>query len=255
MSPTLRNSYLPTLVLALLFSACQNFSLLPKEQSSSSANQETVTDGLKTTYRSNGSLYSEVMLKNGIKHGLSKSYYEDGSVQLELYYHNGKKDSISRLYYRDGSLKRTTQYKEGRKNGLRKSYFINGNPSAQMNYLDDMPASDLVEYYKSGNPIPQPKIQVSTEDFTAINGLYEINIQFEGQPKNSVFYIGKLKDGKYLDEDLLERIPGNGKVASIKGSLLPGHFLMEKLHIVGEFKTKKGNTYVTTTTYNLAIGG
>jgi len=243
------------LILIGTITACENFSFLPKDSKELNKEGKEISTGIRKTYRNNGKLYSEVSVKNGVKNGLSKSYHDDGSLYLALNYLDGEKDSTSTMYYRHGSIKRTTEYNRGNKHGKRISYFKNGNLSSESYYNEDRPAIGLVEYYTSGNKIKHPELKVDIQDHTKINGKYSIEVYFEGKPKNAEFFIGELRDAKYLDTNVLESIPGNGKVGTLAGQLPYGNFIMKKIPIVGKMKTKKGNILIKTMNYNLAVGG
>ena len=255
-SPKPLNSYFQILAVLALLSSCDGFTWLPKSEETEKVSSGKTKDGLVKTYRESGVLYSEINYVNGIKHGISKSYSKSGKLQFIIPYDSGRKHGVSKLHYEDGKVRRETAYVYGVKEGLRKNYWTNGNLSSSVSYKNDLLGNDLKEYMKSGEEKPKyENLKVWSVDNLKTTGEYKINVTFDKNAKRAEYFIGELKDGKYLDELSMIRIPIYNGVGQLTYTPPPGIFVMEKLNIVGKLKTTRGNFLIREKTFNLAIEG
>ena len=131
--------YYLSIVLFLALSACNT--------TSGPVSDGEVNDGVRKTYRRDGSILSEATYKDGKLHGVSKNYYENGNVQNLITYKNGVKDGLVQTYYKDGVLNRETTYKDGKIHGYQKKFFKDGKLSSEQNFMEDLPGA-LKEYFK-----------------------------------------------------------------------------------------------------------
>ncbi|MEM8895829.1 MAG: hypothetical protein AAGC88_14705, partial [Bacteroidota bacterium] len=98
-----------------------------------------------------------------------------------------------------------------------------------------------------------PRIIVKEIDRLKASGEYIITIQFAKKVRNVKFFSGVLKEGEYLDISQLGEMDVNQGVVRIVFRPAPGTFIMEKLNIVGQYKTNKGTYHIATEVHNLAI--
>ncbi|MEO9965155.1 MAG: hypothetical protein ABJF11_05180 [Reichenbachiella sp.] len=248
-------SYIIIFSLLLLLPACDRLTWLPSEQTQEAATPRK-KDGLVVNKRKDGSLYSEINYKDGIKHGLAKSYSKSGKIQNEIIYEQGYKNGVSKIYYDNGEVRRSTTYKLDRKNGPLMSYFTNGNLSSSVTYKDDMPGNDLKEYVKSGKELSTyPELKYQVVDRLMQTGEYTVKFYFTKDNNRAEFYIGELIDGKYFDRSTLEQMPEVNAQGVLTFKPGPGQFAMKKIPVIGKVKTKRGNYLIRNLVFNLAIEG
>lgn len=240
-----------------LLSSCDKLSQLAKNldataENSSDKDSKKKNTGLRKQYFTNGNLRSAVNYKDGVKHGEAKNYYDNGKVKLAMTYNNGKREGKSYFYYKDGQLYRESNYFENQLDGIRKIY-KNGKLKAEIPYKADQPGKGIKEYLLNGKlKTNYPKIIISPKDQRLTTGEYHLDIYFsEVNPKDE-FYLMELVDGKFVP-------PGSFPIDASKGraritiDVLPGTFIMKKINIIGVHKTKQGNPYVLSRSYNLSI--
>ncbi len=241
----------------ILGQSCQNFTLLPKEETATASKSNTTKkNGLVKTHRSNGKLLSEINYKNGVKHGLARSYYENGRVKNEITYKNGIKEGIAKLYYQEGGVNRETPYVNGARQGVLKKFRYNGEVSSEVTYKDGMMGNDLKEFLKSGNERSSyATLKLTAIDKIATTGEYTIKVTFSKNANRADYYLGQLEEGKYFKKELMKKLPENNGVGYYVLKPPPGMFTMQKLHFVGRLKTARGNWLIREKVFNLAIEG
>jgi hypothetical protein len=209
-------------------------------------------DTIITYYRPDGSLKSQITVKNKRKNGLAYNYYENGNIQNEIIYLDGYKDGIAKWYYQSGELYRETLYKNGQKSGIQKKYYENGALKAEIPYLLDEPVVGTKEYKKSGKLITEyPKIVVSPINRLDSESTYYIRLKLMPEKKNVNYYFSITNDGKEA-KILLDEYTKNG-VVNYPIKLPPGHSMDEILKIRAVIKTSRGNYKVLQTDYRLSI--
>ncbi len=239
----------------LLLQSCENFSWLPKEQTKDEkeAKEGTKRNGLYTK-KSKGVVVSQVNYVDGKKEGKAINFFPNGKEELVLYYKNNIKHGTATTYYESGVVKKETPYVDGVKHGIQKYYFSNGKISAEIPFQNGLQSRKTKEYYKSGKQITdQPRIIVKEIDRLKTSGEYIVTIQFAKKVRNVKFYNGVLQQGEYLDISELGEMDVKQGVARIVLHPAPGTFIMEKLNIVGQYKTNKGTYHIATKVHNLAI--
>lgn len=245
-----------TLPFLILLISCEGFTWLPDQNTVEVGEPIGKRDGLVITKRKDGSLYSKINYKNGIKHGVSKSFTKKGKLHLEIEYENGLKNGDSKLFYETGNVRRKTAYVNDKKDGPRISYFTNGKISSTISYKEDMPASDLKEYLKSGAEVSSyPELKYKIIDQLDNLGKYTVKFYFTKDNNRADFFIGKLVEGKYFHEYSVEKIPESNYEGILVFEPYVGEFMMKKIPVVGRVKTKRGNYLYRQITFNLAIEG
>lgn len=211
-------------------------------------------DRLLKTYRKDGTLKTEINIKNGKKNGIAKSYYKNGKLRQEVNYINNVKHGMVKTYYESGKLYQSTPYTNGKIEGIRKKYKQTGALVAEVPYHADSPCEGLKEYLLNGDLKKMyPEIVVTPIDNLLKGGEYTLRITISDNSKNVTFYVGELDEMGCLKGGIMNLQPQNPGVLEIKYQLGPGMFIMEELHFIAVVKTKLGNPFVTTKHYNLAI--
>jgi len=93
--------------------------------------------GVYKKYRKNGTLLSEVPLRNGKQHGLVKNYYRNEKLFFEMTFKNGIADGLHKSYLKNGQLFCKGMYKKGFKTGEWEYYSKNGSLSSIEVYRKD----------------------------------------------------------------------------------------------------------------------
>lgn len=261
----------------LLFFALTGCDYIQKHFGDGYKERVTKRNGLVKSYRPNKTLYIEANYVNDTLQGLYKSYYENGNVKKKMTMKSGKKHGLASLFYDNGNLRDEVNYRDGVKEGILKSYYKNGGLYKEVNYIEGLrqgnetkyhengkvmsilpyknnyPGIGLKEFNKSGKPLKiEPRLEVKTIDNLRSSGKYSIEVQFSKKRNKADYYLGELVEGQFLYEDMPKIIERDG-AAYIDGSVPPGQFIMERLRIVGCFKTPYGNPYIITKRYNLAL--
>ncbi|WP_420582372.1 toxin-antitoxin system YwqK family antitoxin [Reichenbachiella sp.] len=245
-----------TLSLFVFLMSCDGFTWLPNQNTVQVGQPVEKKDGLVITKRKDGSLYSEINYKAGLKHGISKSYSKNGSLHLEIQYENGMKNGTSKLFYESGKVRRETTYRDDKKEGPRTSFFTNGKISSTISYKEDLPGADLKEFLKSGKEVSSyPELKYKVVDRLDTHGEYLVKFYFTKDNKRADFFIGELVEGKFFNEYSLSKIPEVNYEGTLIYRPYVGEFIMKKIPVVGRVKTKRGNYLYRNLTFNLAIEG
>lgn len=208
-----------------------------KEQANKSENR------LKKTYFSNGKLRTAIHYRDGRKNGAAKLYYKNGNLKMMVTYKNGIKEGPAEYYYQDGSIFRKTNYVDNEIDGIRKVY-RNNNLKAEIPYKEGFAGTGLKEYNTSGKVKKDyPELKFKVIDERSTKGLIRMEVYFtEPDPKDE-FYMGSLKDDKYLNDALQEVEISDGKGVILYE--LPANVPIDnEIDIVGVHNTELNNPYV-----------
>jgi hypothetical protein len=215
--------------------------------------KEPKKDGLVINKRKDGSILSEINLKDGKMHGPAKDYYADGTLHAEFNYIDGKLEDEMKWYHKNGKLYKITPYLHGEIHGVEKIYNADGKLIAEQPYKNGFAGAGLKEYSSEGKLVQnKATLVVEPIDNIVLKGEYILKIYLSDKSKNVKFYTGNLTGGTYMNDNLIGILTKNG-VAEIRYTVPAGFYAMEKLNIVAEKNTKQGGKYITQTKYNLAI--
>ncbi len=209
-------------------------------------------NGIRKSYRKDGTLLAEVSYKDSIRDGLARNYYKNGKIQLEVTYVKGVKHGLAKSYYENGDLYMTTPFVDGQKNGIQKKYYEGDILMAEIPFANDEQDVGMREFSKDGKVIShEADIVFTLVDNTAFENTFQLIIKlsdnsrhakfnryFPATDTNKAFYYGLTTEGGKAVETF---------------SLLPGRSRMEKIHIMAERQTRLGNKQIFKATYNLGI--
>jgi hypothetical protein len=256
---------LPLLLLAILVASCEHVSnvknaVAKKVEASNSIpakegkpKKQPKRDGLVVNKRKDGSVLSEINLKEGKMHGPARDYYADGILHAEFTYVEGLLEDEMKWYHRNGKLYKITPYLHGKIHGTEKIYNTEGKLIAELPYKHGFPGTGLKEYSSEGKLVPnEVTLVVEPVDNIALKGEYIVRVYLSDKSKNVKFYTGTLTEGKYMNDEIIGILTRDG-VGEIRYSVPPGFYTMEKLNIIADKKTRQGSKYIIQTNYNLAI--
>jgi hypothetical protein len=227
-------------------------------------------------YYPDGTLKSEIQVKNSMRNGTTKNYDEKGrlvstaelvddkyegwminynpknnKITAKALYKNDQQNGPATLYYSDGQLYREMAYVNGRVDSIVKTYWPGNKLQAEVCFKMGQPAVGLKEFDKNGTPVNQPTILVKEVDQLALFNKIELKISLSDHTRDVEFYKGELKEGKYLYAKTPVIFSREG-VASLFYTVPKGQTVMEKISIISRCRTQYGNTLVLHRVYNLS---
>jgi hypothetical protein len=249
-----------------------NFAILLALVSCSGKNKD-----LEYEYYPDGTLKSEIQVKNGMRNGITKNYDEKGrlistaeladnkyegwminynpknnKITAKALYKNDQQDGPATLYYSDGQLYREMTYVNGRVDSIVKTYWPGGKLQAEVYFKMGEPAIGLKEYDKDGNPVKQPTIVIEGINQLAMLNRYGLKIYLSDHTGKVNFYKGELTDGKYLSSKTPGIFDKDG-VATLYYNLSGGQVIREKVSIISRSRSAYGNTLILHRVYNLVL--
>jgi antitoxin component YwqK of YwqJK toxin-antitoxin module len=210
-------------------------------------------NGLKKSYREDGSLLSEIFYKDSIREGLARNYFRNGKVQTEVNYVKGVKEGEAKSYYEDGGLYLVTPYVNGKRQGIQKKYYPGNKLMAEIPFEDNEQTEGLKEYSKTTGKMitKETRMVFNLKDNTAFKNEVDLEIKLSDGSRNVKFmrYLPGEKGSKGTSYHLTT-IEGKAVETFF---ILPGSSRMEKVHIIGTRRTRLGNDEIIKGTYNLAV--
>lgn len=224
--------------------------LIPKKNNGTPQQTEDGVRISKTYYKS-GSIKSEITVKNNKKNGPAKKYYTSGELHTLVNYVNNIKEGETIWYYKNGQPYRVTNYVHGKIQGIRKIYYENGKLQAEIPYKNGELIEGTKEYNESGELIKQDiSIIFKTKDLIKFENKYYLQMSLSNKSKRVKFYeIRTYSNG----ESILNTINTKNGIGQMEFLVVPGSFVMKTIKVRAEYKSKLGNTYLISGSYNLAI--
>lgn len=217
------------------------------------SNDDDPYNGLRKSYRKDGTLLAEVEYKDSLRHGVARNYYTNGKVKIEMIYEKGIRHGLSKYYYENGDLYQATPYVNDKIDGIQKKYYEGGQLMAEIPYKNDKLTVGLKEYNKDGELITKDtRVVFKLLDKTAFENKYDLQITLSDNARNAQFSrvlrTSSGSDALIPYDDYTTR----GK-ALVPFYVSPGSSHMEELIIRATRKTRLNNTEVIEAKYNLAI--
>jgi hypothetical protein len=266
----MRNSFFIVGVLSVIFCSCGKTvkdkaesvsdTLFIKEYYSDGTIKSVVSakgelrQGWTRNYSRKGQLISEVFYVDNVRHGPVRNYYAtSGKLNSSFQYVNGIKEGDEIWYYESGQKYRVSPFVKGKINGIQKLYYENGNVMAEIPYKDGSPGIGLKEYSKDGTLIKDyPRLLIQKEDHLRDANKVLLLIRLSDGDKEVKLYKGTLTDGKYMHDKLLSLATQNG-VAQLDFNIPPGAAVSQKITVVANYKTRRGNPLILSKTYDLQV--
>ncbi|MGC9345142.1 MAG: hypothetical protein ACP5E3_20725 [Bacteroidales bacterium] len=215
--------------------------------------KEGKAHGLLKNYTPGGLLESVYTYNMGVKDGPAVVYYPNGQPRAKMYYKENYRHGITRQYYRSGELYRESPYENGKLNGIRKTLYKDGTLMAEAPFMDGYAGLGLKEYDKDGALLDnKPRLVITPINKLAMEDKYVLRLKLEPSMPGTIFYIGDLKEDRFIHVGLWPLEPSNG-IAEYTIKVRKGSFRMEVMTITAQYKTDKSNYGVISRKYNLAI--
>ncbi len=204
-------------------------------------------DTIYIYHKKDGTLLSEVTIKNGLRNGFSWVYYPNGKVKKMITYKYDLKQGLSEWYYENGQLFQQTPYLNDKIHGVRKKYHKDGWLMAEIPYENGEPIPGTREYISSGELINDyPEILFFTSDDRATKGIYTIRMYLSNKKREVFFYYYKDINGKKTKIGMPTKYNG---IADFNIKIHPGQPLPEQVEVFAQFETTRKNPYVTSGVY------
>lgn len=240
-------SFFIIIICILLLTSCD---LIPNQKSKSTKKVENGVQ-ISKKYYDDGTLKTEISVKNKKKNGPAKKYYSTGELHTLVNYVNNIKEGEAIWYYRNGQPYRVTNYNNGKIDGIRKYYYENGLLQAEIPYKKGELQEGTQEYNKLGTPISN-----DTEIlFETIN-----NLKFENKYTLIVKLSEKHKKTEFLQEvistegtKILVPLRNEFNRGVIESYVPKGSHIMTILKIYVKYETEMGHPVLLSTSYNLVV--
>jgi len=218
-------------------------------------------NGIVEEYYPDGTIKSQITLKNGLRDGISKNFDErgrllstadyiddkregwvmnynpqNGKLVIKAQYKNDIQDGPVTQYYREGTLFRESVYVQGRVDGMIKTFWPDGKIKAENIFKMGKPGIGLKEFDKSGKILIQPSIIIQR----LVSGKRIIKICISDGSSDVDFYLDKLEEDKYFN-------PQSYKLAVENGCTVldnPNTNGTNQIIILAKVKTDYGNTLI-----------
>jgi antitoxin component YwqK of YwqJK toxin-antitoxin module len=237
----------------------------------------TKNDNLVKEYYPDHTIKCIMEVKNGMRNGLTKNFDEkgrllstaelvndkyegwlinynpaNGKITFKSHYKDDKQNGEVTSYYDQGQLYREMTYVNGRVDSIVKTYWPDGKLQAQVYFKMGMPAIGLEEFDKEGNQVQQPHIVIEENNQLALLNLVTLKIYLSNHKPKVDFYMGDLKEGKYLDPKTFKYNDTNG-VVKLEYEVPRNHRIMETITILARTRSDYGNTLVLRRVYNVSL--
>jgi antitoxin component YwqK of YwqJK toxin-antitoxin module len=216
--------------------------------------KDSVRQGITKNYDKSGHLLSKINYENNQMHGVAINYYPSGRVHSKIIYQEGRKNGNEIWYYESGKVFRISPFINGKLNGVQQFYYESGSPMAEVPYKNGKPGAGLKEYNGSGQLITRyPQIVIREINHLATENKFMLKISLSNKSDKVNFYMGKLEDDRYFDNSSLTPLVTKNGEAEYYIYVFPGSRVMEKMNIIANYKTPRGNPYIIQKKYNLAV--
>lgn len=218
-----------TILLLISLSSCDTSSKTEEQK------QKGPKDGLIHTYNEDGSISASINYKEGIRHGVAFDYYSDGKLRAEINYVNGVKEGLAKWFHKNGNVFRTTEYLADEREGYQKKYYEDRELMSEIEFHKNEPGLGLREFNKSGHERKAKVDFVFGEPTYLKNGSATMEIRLNNKVKEVTLYQGKLKNDKFLHNELKEinKTANTGFVNIPKGQ--------DEVVVIAKYKTRFKN--------------
>ena len=130
--------------------------LVVKDEIVFEADSNKHANGLLRVYYKDGSIKTEVPLRNGRSSGLEKKYYRSGTLATAIMFHHGKENGMAIKYYPTGLPEYETNFKHGYEEGSSKAYYPDGKLKSEI-FFKHGEAMQGYKIMENGRKITIPK--------------------------------------------------------------------------------------------------
>lgn len=213
--------------------------------------QEDPYNGIRRSFRKDGTLLAEVTYQDSIRHGVAKNFYKNGNVKLEITYQRGIKHGESITYYENGDVYLITPYVDDIKQGIQKKYYPGNILMAEIPFENDEQVPGLKEYSREGKLLTkEPRVVFQLIDKTARENKFDLLMRLSDNSSHARFGLYYVIDGNFAGHNY---IPTEKGIATYSFDLGPGESLVQTVQVRAERRTRLGNTEIFIGRYHLDI--
>lgn len=210
--------------------------------------------GIMKIYTPGGALEKVYTYKLGKKEGPAVEYYINGQLRTKTHFKDNKMEGQTIMYYKSGEVYRTTSYVAGKMEGERNSYYKDGSLMAEAKFKNGFPGLGLKEYSSKGKEVQvKPSILIEPINQLADLNTYVLKMRLSDNQPSTLFYVGELTDGIYLNENCKQFKPSQEGVVSYTLRLNKGEEIKDTYTISARFNTEKGNFGLVSRKYIVSI--
>lgn len=202
-------------------------------------------------YHINGKLAAIQIHHDGYKSGCWKKFNEQGKLYSEMHFKKGLVDSVALTYtYKTLHLIERFNFKSGSKHGKQETFYNSGKPKSVEYYNDDKLCLGTTEWLETGELVNNDfSIKYVEQNKVNIeNTLYYIVSLENPSPDDEVFRVSDKDTGSVVSQ--MSRLERRGNDFVLQFSVYQGGFVMEKVKLAAYRKTRLGNTFIKTISFN-----
>lgn len=205
-------------------------------------------------YHPNGKLKGIQIHKDGYKVGCWKKFNESGKLYSEINFTDGRLNGTAKTYsYKSLNLIESFNYKDGSKEGKQEFFYNSGKPKSVTYFYWDLPGLGTEEWLENGDKVNNDfAIHVSEKNRVNLeNKLYFFVTLDDPQPDDEVWKIADKDQGNKITQE--QKLEKEGNTFKLQFSVYNGGFIMEKVKIAAYRKTRFGNVFIKTYSFNASV--
>ncbi len=202
-------------------------------------------------YHPNGKLAVIQIRKNGKKEGCWIKYNEAGQLYSSMCFENNLLNGPTLTYsYKSLHLIERFNFKNNSKEGKQELFYNSGKPKSVTYYHDDQLSMGTTEWLETGELINSDfSIKYSEQNKVNIDNKLYYFISLENpQEDDQVFRVSSSDTGRVISQML--RLEKKGNQFVLQFNVYQQGFVMEKVKLAAYRKTRLGNTFIKTISFN-----
>lgn len=204
-------------------------------------------------FHPNGKKAGIQMYNNGLFAGCWEKFNEEGKLYSKICFDNGVFDGEALTYsYKSLNLIERYHYNKGDKQGVQETFYNSGKPKSIAYYYWGLPGLGTREWLENGTEINNDfGIHYTEQDKVKLeNNLYVYVTLDDPEPDDVVYKVSTSDTGNVVTT--LQRLEKTGDKFTLRYSVYPGGFVMEKVKLAAYRKTGFGNTFIKTISFNVS---
>jgi hypothetical protein len=202
-------------------------------------------------YHGNGKLAAIQIHNDGKKVGCWKKYNEAGKLYSDMCFEDDRLNGTFLTYtYKSLNLIERFNFRDGYKNGKQETFYNSGKPKSIEYYFDDRLCLGTKEWLETGELVDNDfSIKCTEQNKVNLENTLYYTISLENpRSDDEVFRVFEKDTGNIISK--MQKLERRGTNFVLQFSVYKGDFIMEKVKLAAYRKTRLGNTFIKTTTFN-----